>query len=164
MAAVEIRRLTPHDWRLFRQVRLAALAESPEAFGSSLAREQAYAEQQWRDWMRPDRGLKSVAMAGGAPVGVVGAWLPPDRGGAVELFSMWVSPTARRRGVGAALVAEVLDWAGGQRHRAVELWVVEDNDTARRLYGSFGFQPTGETQPHPNDPRQRERLMCRTLE
>jgi GNAT superfamily N-acetyltransferase len=163
MTAVEIRRLTPDDWTLFRRVRLAALADSPEAFGSSLAREQAYGEQRWRDWMRPDRGLKAVAMAGSAPAGVVGAWLPPDRDGAVELFSMWVSPTVRGRGVGAALVTEVLDWAGGQRHRTVELWVVEHNETACRLYRRFGFQPSGETQPHPNDPRQRELLMCRTL-
>ncbi len=163
MTAVEIRRLTPDDWTLFRQVRLAALADSPEAFCSTLTREQAYDAQQWRDWMRPASGLKVVAVNGEVPVGVVGAWVPPERGGAVELFSMWVSPTVRGRGVGTAFVTEVLDWARGQRHRTVELWVVEENGTARRLYERFGFQPTGETQPHPNDPRQKELLMCRTL-
>ncbi|GII33813.1 N-acetyltransferase [Planotetraspora mira] len=160
----EVRRLSPEDWALFRDVRLEALAESPDAFSSTLEREQAYDEEHWRDWMRPERGLKAVARAGETAVGLVGGWLPEDRGGAVELYSMWVSPAARERGVGALLVEEVVAWAAAEGHPVVELWVVDGNDQAERLYARSGFTMTGETQPHPNDPGLRERLMIRPLD
>lgn len=161
MRAPEIRRLTGEDWALFRKVRLEALAEAPEAFASSLEVESAFTEERWRDWMRPERGIKAVALSAETVVGLVGGWLPEDRDGAVELYSMWVSPHARGTGVGALLIEEVIAWAGEEGHPKVELWVADGNDPAERLYARTGFLMTGEIQPHPNNPDLHERLMVR---
>jgi GNAT superfamily N-acetyltransferase len=157
---VIVQRLGPDDWRLWRDARLAALADTPQAFGSSLEREQAYTEARWREWLDPANHLKAVARDA-ATAGVIGAWLPEDRGGAAELYSMWVHPSRRGQGVGDLLVAEVLDWAREEDVKAVELWVVGDNETARRLYARHGFAPTGETQPYPRDESLTEHLMRR---
>lgn len=150
-----MRRLGPDDWRLWRDLRLAALAESPRAFGSTLEREAGYTERQWRDWLHPARGLKAVA---DHDAGLVGAWVPDDRHGAVELYSLWVDPGHRGRGVAGLLVEEALAWAGDRR---VDLWVVEGNDAATRLYVRHGFRPTGERQPHPTFEGVVERAMTR---
>jgi hypothetical protein len=72
MGPAEVRRLTPEDWEIFRDVRLMALADAPEAFASSLEREQNYDEARWRDWMQPARGVKAIAVVEGRVVGV--AW------------------------------------------------------------------------------------------
>ncbi len=48
MQQIAISRVTPADWTRLRTLRLAALAESPEMFGSTLAREQAFDETEWR--------------------------------------------------------------------------------------------------------------------
>jgi ribosomal protein S18 acetylase RimI-like enzyme len=50
-------------------------------------------------------------------------------------------PSARRRGIGAALLAAGLDWMfSAPTTRKVSLTVNSDNDDAQRLYERFGFE------------------------
>ena len=72
-------------------------------------------------------------------------------------------PRARGRGVGEALVAVVIGWAGIRNAQCVHLWVTETNAPARALYDRCGFALTGEWQPLPSDPSIGEIAMSRTL-
>lgn len=134
-----LRALTPDDWAAFRAVRLAALRDAPEAFGSGLADWAAAGEQRWRQRLT-DVPCTVLAELDGRPAGVASA-TSPDSDGAVELISLWVAPFARGRRAGDALVGAVLDWA--QRHgaRQVVLRVHENNHHARNLYRRNGFVP-----------------------
>src|SRR5947209_2603328 len=136
---VDIRRLEPDDWRLWREVRLEALAEAPYAFGSTLEywSGEGDTEENWRSRLL-NVPLNIVALSGGRGVGQVGA-TAPDGIGRVEMISMWVAPDVRGAGVGDALIAEVVRWAADQRAAAVELAVKRSNGPGIQLYRRHGF-------------------------
>jgi GNAT superfamily N-acetyltransferase len=58
------------------------------------------------------------------------------------LEDLFVSPDARRSGVGRALVTRALDRARERGCRRVELDTNQDNNRAITLYESLGFSPT----------------------
>lgn len=146
-----VRTAGPDDRRLLRDLRLAALAESPAAFGSSLEREAAFTDEQWGRWLSPLHWF--VAEDGGRAVGLVGATMDGPHGpGSCQLLSMWVAPAARGRGAGAALVAAVGRWATDRGALSLVLGVAEGNEAARRFYLGLGFGPTGAREPLHRDP------------
>ena len=147
---MSLRRLGPDDWQAFRDVRLAALKEAPDAFGSTYDDEVGADEANWRqrlaDWAR------FVAEVDGHVVGVVGAG-PGEFSGTVALTSLWVDPHFRGRGVGTALIGAVEDWAKSQDLTQVLLWVTEANRSAERLYERLGFKRTGRvSEVRPGEP------------
>jgi acetyl esterase/lipase/GNAT superfamily N-acetyltransferase len=136
-----IERLRPREGPRLRAVRLRALADAPDAFGSTLAETERRSAE---DWEAQIEALPTfVWREGGADLGMVrGA--PHDRDpDAGYLISMWVAPEARGRGIGAALVREVLAWARGRGLHRLLLDVGAHNVPARRLYERLGFVATG---------------------
>ncbi|MEV0715317.1 GNAT family N-acetyltransferase [Asanoa sp. NPDC050611] len=142
---VDLRVLAEDDWKLWRELRLAALAEAPYAFGSTLAGWQDAGEEQWRQRLRIPGARDLVAYHDGEPVGMASG-VPAGDGAAVEVISVWVSPAGRGRGVGDALLADIVRWAG---EATVRLSVKADNAAAVRLYERAGFVHVG---PNPADP------------
>ena len=139
-----IRSIGPEEWERFRELRLEALREAPDAFGSTLERELSFDETAWRSRLAARRQL--VAIVGGEWVGTAGAILAENGPGA-ELVSMWVAPSARGTGVAAELVTSVLGWATGEGHSRLSLWVADGNERAERLYHRLGFRRTGRREP-----------------
>lgn len=147
---VTIVRAGPEDWVAWRDVRLAALLDAPTAFGSTYESHVERTERQWRDRLDPSNGMACLSMLGDRVVGMAAGY--PEGDGVVALISMWVSPDARGRGVGDALVDEVVRWARDQHAEAVELWVTRGNDVAERLYARHGFVRTGAARALPSNP------------
>jgi len=82
-------------------------------------------------WGAFERGILVGAVR--AAVRLPGVWL---------LGGVYVDPSARGRGVGRDLLRTAL--ASAHEHRArVGLYVREDRQEARRLYGELGFRPAG---------------------
>ncbi|WP_394616505.1 GNAT family N-acetyltransferase [Lentzea sp. JNUCC 0626] len=137
---MHIHQVEPDEWALWRDVRLEALRSDPAEFGSTLAREQAYTEDEWRE--RAGEGLKLVALDP-KPVALVAATAKPE---GLYLYSMWVRDSHRGLGVGEALVRTVLTWAAEEGWKVVRLQVWDDNLPARRLYRRLGFVDVDEPQ------------------
>jgi GNAT superfamily N-acetyltransferase len=161
-----IRRIQSDEGHALRAIRLAALEESPFAFGSSYESELERTDEEWRARARwGAEGVDRVtffALVNDQTVGLVGGFRPEADGSVVELVSMWTSPDARGAGVGHALVGAVLEWARSVSATTVRLWVTRGNAPAQRLYESLGFHETGESQPLPSDPSRDE--LCMTLD
>jgi GNAT superfamily N-acetyltransferase len=139
---VRIRRLAADDIDLLRAVRLDALRTDPDAFGSTLEREEGRSDEDWMWWV--SRCATFVAEDDQGAVGLAGG-IPDDaRPDVAVLISMWVAPTSRGRGVGRALVEAVVGWATGERKAWLTLHVVEGNGPALALYEKCGFALTGE--------------------
>jgi ribosomal protein S18 acetylase RimI-like enzyme len=159
--AAQIRRLAPADWAALREVRLAALAEAPYAFSSTLERELGFDEEQWRERLEltPHFGAWRAGELVGLAAGFVES--PPE---GWHLVSMWVSPAERGSGAADGLVTAVCDLAGARGARRVALWVTEVNARARAFYRRAGFRPSGERAlVRPSEPDHWELRMVREL-
>lgn len=153
-----------------RELRLRALADAPMAFGSTLAREQAFPDDIWHERAADgaagiDR-VTFIAELEGRWVGLATGLLagPTDSHQAdPTLVGMFVDGAARRRGAGGALIESIARWARDRGGTRLVLWVTSGNETAIALYGRCGFRPTGATRPLAHAPSHTEREMVRDL-
>ena len=165
---VEIRRIRADEGRRLREVRLRALADAPTACGSSLAREQAFAESSGTRGIGGAAGADRVTFVAeeagrlvGLATGVARHQDGPDH--SPMLIGMFVDSTQRGRGVGAALVERVTEWARTLAAPHLYLWATSTNRPAIALYEKCGFSQTEETRPLDHTPSRREVLMKRRL-
>ena len=146
-----IRTLEASEWAQYRDVRLRSLAESPNAFGSTLAVEQERSGEAWAE------RLSSAAVSGqdcpliaeqdSVVIGLVWAKVDFSDSSAVSVFQMWVAPEYRARGVGSMLLREVVAWAQRHNARTVQLGVACGDTSAVRLYMRAGFKVVGAPEP-----------------
>ena len=137
-----IRLLTPADAALYRPVRLEALAAHPEAFTSTLEREQ----EKPLAWFEERLTTSDVfgAFIAGELVGTAG--FRREEGAKTEhkavLWGMYMRPQARKFGTGRLLVDAVAAHAA-KRVEQLQLVVVSENVAALRLYAAAGFVAYG---------------------
>jgi ribosomal protein S18 acetylase RimI-like enzyme len=161
---IAIRPITPESWNSFRDTRLAALRDSPTAFGSTFARESLFSDDEWEkraaQWTSAT-AAGFLAWDDQSPCGIVAGSADSVDAARAHLYSMWVSPTHRNRGVGRLLVNAVLDWTQTRGVAVVRLSVTSINHSAIAFYTRLGFEMTADTEPYPNDPAIFEHVMIR---
>lgn len=162
---IELRFLGADDWPVWRELRLAALAEAPYAYGSTLADWQGPGdrEERWRGRLGAPGAHNVVAVRGGEHIGMA-TGVPAGEPDAVELISMWVSPAARGQGVGDRLIGEIARWAARGGAKTLRLSVMPDNRAAIALYERHGFKDTGEPGDLLPDGVRREVVMATALD
>ncbi|MGW4152059.1 N-acetyltransferase family protein [Micromonospora chersina] len=161
---IETRVLGEGDWKSWRELRLAALAEAGHAFGAQLADWQGDGdrEERWRGRLSIPGSYNILAMLDGQPVGMASG-VPTDHDGVVELISMYVAPVGRGQGVGDHLVRAVEQWARLVGARTLRLAVVAGNTNAWALYQRNGFRDTEELGDLMPDGVRREHIMAKNL-
>jgi len=146
---VDVRRATEADWEAVRSTRLHALADRPEAFDSSRAREAAWTGAEWRSWIA--RGATFLLEGPDGPQGIVAGVRDRAGGPAVYLVSMWVRPDVRGTGAADALAAAVVAWAAAEGAPEIRLHVDRRDGRARRFYERNGFRPVALDVPRESD-------------
>ena len=146
-----IRPLAATEWMLYRDLRLQSLAESPDAFGSTLEAEAARPDALWIERLTnastSGADLPLVAFVGGAPVALLWAKIAPSNNRVANLYQMWVAPSHRRLGIAREMLSITAEWAQSKSARAIELGATCGDTPAQRLYASFGFRPFGKAIP-----------------
>lgn len=146
-----IRPLAPHEWPVYRAIRLRSLADSPDAFATTLAEQEAHGPETWAARLSAAaascKDCPLIAECSSEPAGLVWAKVDAADDSVVNIFQMWVSPESRGRGVAAALLDEAIAWARSRKARAVQLSVTCGNSSAVRLYERAGFKNDGPPQP-----------------
>jgi GNAT superfamily N-acetyltransferase len=145
MAGWQAERMGPGAWERVRAIRLRALADAPDAFGSTLAEALAQPQPVWRARLADPRAATFLVGSHAGDVGLVTGAPFEERPGAAGLFGMWVAPEVRGRGVGDVLVDAVVAWARAAGHERLSLDVADTNVAAIALYARNGFVATGVT-------------------
>ncbi len=147
---MEIQFLTSQDVTAYRELRLQALSESQTAFGSSYEQEACHPLTAFAARLCPHDdsagGIFGAFDDTERLIGMLGFSREsrPKRAHIGSLWSMYVLPEFRRRGIGAALLDEALSHArqlGGLRQ--LILTVTVNNLAACSLYRSRGFERFG---------------------
>ncbi|HTD74362.1 MAG TPA: GNAT family N-acetyltransferase [Steroidobacteraceae bacterium] len=146
-----VRRAVLGDEPILREVRLQALSDAPDAFGSTYEREVARQMQDWQGWMSP--GVAFILYEPAGARGMVAGLRDETDPTVVHLMAMWVHPQIRGSGGANELVAAVVAWARSEGAKVVRLKVIQGNDRARSFYERIGFQSTGQEEIRQRDGR-----------
>ena len=144
---ITCRRATRNDVALFKEVRLKALKDSPDAFcstyESALQRDQrSWEDQLWSTTTGDDRNTQ-FAFVDDQCIGMAALYREPSAPSG-DIIMMWVDPGYRGTSAASSLVGNLLSWAKHSGFATVSLEVTDSNARAIRFYENQGFHDTGE--------------------
>jgi GNAT superfamily N-acetyltransferase len=142
-ATITIRRSDRADWRALKTIRLEALADTPDAYGSTWKENSTWSDAQWKN--AASNRLYFLAFRDDSVVGMVSGGLNDTHPGTRWLYGMYVTASNRGSGTAEQLVATVCEWVRREGFDEVYLHVTSTVVRARAFYTRLGFRPTGET-------------------
>ncbi len=172
---MQVRQVQKSDGPRLRELHLRMYADSPNAFGESLAQAQVMPMERWegraRKLAQSDDAIGFVAVEGDRAIGFVAGYVGRYRAGSIQhdaretvtLARAWVDPQARRGGIGQALANAVISWACTKGAKVLEVQVTEGNVAAASLYRKLGFTDTGRREPLLSNPDVQMRFLSRRL-
>jgi GNAT superfamily N-acetyltransferase len=138
------------DWRDLRAIRLEALKDTPDAYGSTYEESVLWSDAQWQN--AASTRLYYLAHRDGAVVGMVSGGFNDAYPGSRWLYGMYVTPNERGGGTATLLVRAIDDWAKSHGVTEVYLHVTTSVPRARAFYEKVGFHATGESFQMDRDP------------
>jgi ribosomal protein S18 acetylase RimI-like enzyme len=143
---MEIRILEPNDAVSYRELRLKALKEHPEAFSSSYEEEKDYPLDNFKNRLNFGHFFTFGAFEDKKLIGVVTLILEirTKIKHKANIVAMYVYPENRKFGIGRSLLLEAIKKA--EELNVIEqiyLSVTSSNEPAKRLYQSLGFKTYG---------------------
>ncbi|MBR1482241.1 MAG: ribosomal protein S18-alanine N-acetyltransferase [Ruminococcus sp.] len=117
-----------------------------------------WSRQSLADALDNENALFLVAVADGAVIGYAGMEVILDEG---YIFNVAVDARFRRRGVGSALLREIVTYGKKNNLSFITLEVRAGNTPAIALYGQFGFLKAGERKRYYSNPTEDALLMTK---
>ncbi|MEV5102236.1 GNAT family N-acetyltransferase [Streptomyces massasporeus] len=156
MSGLRIREMTLADCEGVAEVRVGGWRSAyrglvPQSYLDGLSVEE---DAQWRRRHLAQGDGRVVNLVAEGTGGEIVGWAchGPYRDGEVltedaELYAIYVHPDQVGRGVGRALLTESVARCRAAGHGRLLLWVLKENDRARRFYERAGFRADGAEEP-----------------
>lgn len=146
MSKLDVRELIPEDWRIYKELRLESLRDSPDAFCSAYQDELQQEDDAWQQALDLSRNseafLPLVAELNGMAVGLARAEVYSGEDEA-RIYQLWVVPGVRGMGAGHCLLQRIICWARDLRLDALILGVIVSNNDGLHWCKDMGFHPEG---------------------
>lgn len=143
-----VRKLLHSEEATYQAIRLQALADNPEAFGSTFEEEETCAGAKFKKRLsqNPDNSILGVFDDQDEILGMLGIvrHTKVKTRHVAELWGTYVQPMYRKKGAAKLLISrsiEIVRQMGGVEQ--IRISVVTENAPARHLYKSLGFKPYG---------------------
>lgn len=133
-----------------RAIRLEALRDTPEAYGSTYEDSLKWSVRRWRKVAKTWNYY--LGECGGVVKGMVSGGYNEEQPGTCWLYGMYVAPSERGSGLATQLVDAVATWARADGARQLYLHVNPSVGRARAFYAKVGFVENGETIIMDRDP------------
>jgi len=145
---MNIRILKETDALQYQELRLKALKINPEAFGSTYEREVNFTQKMVEERIRPteDNFVLGVFDDQNVLLGIVTYMRETSMKTAHKgnIFGMFVAPESRGNGLGKLLLQELVRKVKQTNGlEQINLTVVSENLSAKKLYSSIGFETYG---------------------
>ncbi len=150
MVQTKIVRIGKADWKMYRLMRLSALKDAPDAFGSLFEDQSGYEDAQSQRRVAgasQTNDFPAFALVDDEPVGMGWAVIESAELPVGHIYQMWVKPQHRGSGIGRLVLEHLLDWFKSRGVASVFLGVTCGNSPAKSLYESCGFLPVGNPEP-----------------
>lgn len=144
---MRIKKLIKHDADHYRNIRLEALSNNPDSFGTMYAEEAIMTIDKFREKIPADNNNFILGCYRDEDLIGIAAFHQESRiklRHKAYIRSMYVKPECRKKGIGKLLLNELIERAKAiQEIEILLLDVITNNLPAKQLYLSFGFQMFG---------------------
>lgn len=145
---LEIREVEAGDLATFKEVRLEALLNHPEAFASTYEGEKRDSDEKWLERIAASDGRSNItylAFVDGNPAGMAGIFcgFSPKTRHSGTIWGVYLRPQYRGQGIATRLLEACAAWAREGTMRILKLGVVTTNTAAIKCYTNYGFQVYG---------------------
>ena len=150
---IEITKAGAEAAQRLRSVRLAALKDTPDAFGAKHEDELLFSDSQWQDRLKYTYWC--FVVADGVDIGLLAVdKADKDRNSDCWLSSWWISDTFRGQGVAELMMEWVIKLSQENEWKILGLGVWPENLRARNAYKKLGFVEADKPLPSRSKPGQ----------
>lgn len=137
-----VKRVTSSDWQEYKKIRLEALKNEPQAFGSSYNKENERTESEWQNKLAKSEDLNGISffyaiLKEGVFVAIGGAY--QDNNKQWNIIAIYTKKEVRGQGLGQEIFKSIINELKARKIKKAYLCVNTLQIAAQALYKKNGF-------------------------
>lgn len=141
---IHIRPFHIEEWEEIKQIRLAALRDTPQFFAGTLEQALQKTEEDWKSHTNNPKNCVFGLFDGEAVIGCTGVFTSRENPEHCVFGFTYLKPEYRGQGLSKLMYEARIDWAKNQLHlKKALIGHRESNETSKRAMVRHGFQRVG---------------------